>query len=47
MNTRHASLRCRQRGIEPMTLELLARFALHEVVHHRHDARASLDAALP
>lgn len=36
MNTRHASLRCRQRGIEPLTLELLARFGT-EV----HDGRGA------
>lgn len=36
-----------RRAGEDFTVELLARFALHEVVHHRHDARASLDAALP
>ena len=36
MNTRHASLRCRQRGIEPMALELLARLGT-EV----HDGRGA------
>jgi catechol 2,3-dioxygenase-like lactoylglutathione lyase family enzyme len=31
---------------ERMTIELQARFALHEVVHHRADAQAALDAAV-
>ncbi|WP_426570947.1 DinB family protein [Aquihabitans sp. McL0605] len=34
-----------RRGRERFTIELLARFALHEVVHHRWDARRALDAA--
>jgi hypothetical protein len=29
-----------------MTVELLARFSLHEVVHHRVDAAAALAAAV-
>lgn len=31
-----------RRGTERFTVELLARFALHEVVHHEHDAATSL-----
>jgi catechol 2,3-dioxygenase-like lactoylglutathione lyase family enzyme len=34
-----------RRSGERFTVELLARFALHEVVHHRADARAAIDAA--
>jgi hypothetical protein len=30
---------------ERFTIELMARFALHEVVHHRTDAQRSLSAA--
>lgn len=36
MITRHASQRCRQRGIEPMALELLARFGAE-----MHDGRGA------
>jgi hypothetical protein len=35
-----------RRSGERFTIELMARFALHEVVHHRADARAALDAAV-
>lgn len=34
-----------RRAGEPMTIEVQARFTLHEVVHHRADAAASLAAA--
>lgn len=34
-----------RRGTERFTIELMARFALHEVVHHRADADAALAAA--
>lgn len=34
-----------RRGTERFTIELMARFALHEVVHHRVDADAALAAA--
>lgn len=37
--------RATRRGDEAFTVELLARFVLHEVVHHLHDAEASLAAA--
>jgi hypothetical protein len=32
-------------GGERITIEELARFALHEVVHHRNDAQQALDLA--
>ncbi len=36
-----------RRGVEPFTIELLGRFALHEVVHHRVDAERGLAPATP
>lgn len=33
-----------RRAHEPFTVELLARFALHEITHHRQDAESSLSA---
>lgn len=34
-----------RRGSERFTVELLARFALHEMVHHRVDAKRALSAS--
>ncbi len=34
----------RRRGTEPFTVELLIRFAVHEVVHHRGDAERAAAA---
>ncbi len=37
--------RATRRDDEVFTIELMARFTLHEVVHHRHDAEPALAAA--